>query len=100
MAYIVFKVEKDKVGTAKKIMSDNMLSRQSLTIREAGALGLSGDEAYFMFEGPEEALEKAKEMFKTEDAGTLLPDDEIEKIHQLIEEQENASMAGMGAIFG
>ena len=100
MGYVVFKVEKEKLGKAKKIMNDDLLSRQSLTMREAEALGEEGNHSFFMLEGSEDALEKAKGLFKDEEAGEPLGHDKGQEIHEKIKEEENSSMAGVGALFG
>ena len=100
MAYMVVKMDKTDVGKAKRILNDDLLSRQSATIRDGGAIGQDDSSSFVILEGAEEAIEKAVEMFRSEGVGSILDGEEKEKIYNLIKEEEESSMAGMGAIFG
>ena len=100
MAYAVFRVESDHLGKAKRILNDDMLSRQSSWIKEASSLGLEGNHYLVVIEGTDEAIVRAKDMFSSESAGELLKDDEAKTIYDRIKEEEDSAVAGMGAIFG
>lgn len=100
MVYAVFKVSKENVGSAKRILNDDLLSRQSMTMRDAGSIGLEGDVVYVMLEGSEEAIKRAGELFGAEKVADLLDAAEGDKIYNTIKEEEDNSVAAMGAIFG
>ena len=65
--YVIFSVEKDNIGKADEILKDNIVSRQSIVIRDASALGIDNENRYILIEGNEDAIKKAEELFK--DAG-------------------------------
>ncbi len=67
--YAIFSVGKDMVGKADEILKDNIVSRQSIVIRDASALGIDSENRYILIEGNEDAIKRAEELFK--DTGKL-----------------------------
>ena len=62
--YAIFSVEKGDIGKADEILKDNIVSRQSIVIRDASALGIDSEDRYILIEGNEDAIKRAEELFK------------------------------------
>ncbi|MDG6220186.1 MAG: hypothetical protein QCI38_01895 [Candidatus Thermoplasmatota archaeon] len=97
MGYKIFKVPKDKSLLVAKVTNDDVVSRQSITSREGGVLGLDDAWKYVLIEGSEQALSKAKEMFAQEGVSEA---EDGEEIYNKIKEEEDSAAGGMGMIFG
>ena len=94
MSYVLFKVKKEdrsKVDTALKI---DIISRQSITVRDGEGLGLD-ESTYVLIEGSDEAVAEAKKAFDFAE----MPEDSQE-IYRKLKEQEDDAASGMGLIFG
>lgn len=96
--YIVFEVPKDKTGLADRALKDNIVSRQSITVRDAKTLEVDKDAQFILIDGSEEAIEKAKELFK--EIGKELPEAEARPVFDKIKAQDEAAASGVGMIFG
>lgn len=99
MEYAVFEIDKGKGSDAKMLEEDDLVSRQTITIRNAKALGLDGDSTYIKIEGSQEAIERAVEMVEDNDLGKKADDDEAKEIYDKIAEEEESASQGMGMIF-
>jgi len=94
MSYVLFKVKKEdrsKVDTALKI---DIISRQSITVRDGEGLGLDKS-TYVLIEGSDEAVAEAKKAFDFAE----IPENSQE-IYRKLKEQEDDAASGMGLIFG
>ena len=94
MSYVLFKVKKEdrsKVDTALKI---DIISRQSITVRDGEGLGLD-ESTYVLIEGSDEAVAEAKKAFDFAE----IPENSQE-IYRKLKEQEDDAASGMGLIFG
>jgi len=96
--YIVFEVPKEKARLADKALKDNIVSRQSIVVRDAKTLDVDKDAQFIMIEGSDEAIEKAKELFK--EIGAILPDAEGKSVYDKIKDQDDAAASGVGMLFG
>lgn len=96
MSYTVFAIT-DK-GAVDDLYEDDLVSRQSITVRDGSALELDDDVRYILLEGSDEAQDKAAELLG-DDAETL-DDEEAETVYDAIKERDEAGAQGMGAIFG
>ena len=97
MQILFFTKEKAKVEEIVK--NDDLVSRQSLTIRSADSLDINekfSDGYFFLIEGSEGAISKAKELLK--DIAEVVENGE--KIIQKIKEEEEKAMEGFGNILG
>ncbi len=95
----VFFIEKEKFGGAKnKLYADELVSKQSITVRDNAAIGKSDEGYYVQIDGNEEAIRKARELLK--DAGKELKGKDAEEVFGAIEGQESTAAEGFGAIFG
>ncbi len=97
MAYAIFEANKEKMNDANTVINDDIVSRQSIVIREASALGVDKDIQIILIEGADEAVARAKDMFKDKD---IKESTEADVFYKKIKEQESNAASGMGMIFG
>lgn len=96
---IVFKITNDRRAEVENLIrTDEVINRQSITIRAAESLGISGlENCYIMIiEGSEQSIERAKDLLK-EKAEIV---QESQKILDKIKEEEDNAVCGFGSIFG
>ncbi len=103
MAVAIFKVEKEKIKEAKKILESNPYEKDSFArlgykFKEAKYLGLEGEDAYIYIDVDEEKLPLVREKLK--EVAVELEGEEKEKVKKAFEEEEAGAAAGIGAIFG
>jgi hypothetical protein len=98
MSYAIFSVDNEKRNKIKEIISDDLISRQSITTRDAKAIKIEKEVQFVLIEGDEQAIEKAKELFQ--EIGTVIDPAEAEDIYQKLKEDEQGAAAGVGFIFG
>ncbi len=95
----VFFIGKDRYGGAKnRLYADEVVSKQSITVRDNSAIGKDKEGYYVLLDGDGEAIKKAREILK-EDAEELKGKN-AEDIISAIEGQESSAAEGFGAIFG
>ncbi|MEW5761119.1 MAG: hypothetical protein AB1779_10190 [Candidatus Thermoplasmatota archaeon] len=97
MVYAVFSVEKEKSGRISEVLRDDIVSRQSIVIREAVVFGIEKNISYVLIEGSEEGIRRAKELFK--DIGNIEEEKEAEKIYNYIKSTESSAEIGLGTVF-
>lgn len=96
---VVFFVQKEGFpGVKGKIYADDLLSRQSITVRDNSAIGVQKEGYYVLIDGTENAVAKAREMLKG--AADELKGSAAEEVISAIEGQEENAAEGFGAIFG
>ncbi len=98
MNYVIFSVEKTQASKINQILRDDLISRQSISIRDASALNIEKDVRYVLIEGTEEALKKADELFS--DVGKKTDSEEAKNIYDKIKSEESDAASGVGLIFG
>lgn len=87
----VFEVTKENKNKVENIIKkDDLLSRQSITIRNIE------DKFYFLIDGSEEAIQRAKEILKDIAKEAENKDEIIIKI----KEEEEQALIGFGSILG
>jgi hypothetical protein len=101
--YVVFEVEKSNVKKAENVFTDDMVSRQSIVVRDSRALDLpefKGKDVQFIIieGGSQEALDRAKKLF--EGIGKPMPEKEAVIVHNKVKEQDDTAACGVGALFG
>jgi hypothetical protein len=82
------------------LKQDDLVSRQSITIRDAKSLGLEGENVYIKIEGNDDAIVKAEEIVNTHCLGKKLSANKAQPIDTKIREEEESASEGMGFIFG
>ncbi len=96
--HAIYEVPVENKGKIDQVLKDDLVSRQSITIRDAAALSMEGKETYVLIEGSDEALEKADELFK--EVGKKLEGGDAEDTYRMIKEKDEAAEGGMGLLFG
>ncbi len=98
MGYVIFSIPNENKNKIKEVLRDDIVSRQSITTRDAGALKLDKEAQIVLIEGEDSALERAKELFK--ELGTVEEGSTAEEIYSKFKEDEKDAAAGVGFIFG
>jgi hypothetical protein len=98
MTYVIFSIPGENKNKAKEVLKDDIISRQSITIREASALKIEKDVQFILIEGESTALDRAKDMFK--DLGSVEEGSAAEHIYAKFKEDEAGAAEGVGFIFG
>jgi hypothetical protein len=98
MTYIIFEVKKEDTVKINNIIKDDLVSRQSITTRDANSLDIKGDATYLKIEGSTDGLKKAEEIAK-ELGFKKLADKKAKNINEKIEAQDDSAATGMGMIF-
>jgi hypothetical protein len=98
MSYAIFSVEKTQASKINKILKDDLISRQSISIRDASVLNIEKDVRYVLIEGSDDAIKKAEEMFS--EVGKKEDDEEAKNIYDKIKSEEGDVASGVGMIFG
>ena len=99
MAYIIFEILKEKESGMDILKKDDLISRQSLTIRDARSLDIEGDAIYLKIEGSQEALNRAEDIIKEHKLGEKLSETNAQPIYDTIKDEEESASEGMGMIF-
>jgi hypothetical protein len=98
MDYVIIMIPKQNGAALGRIVQDDLVSRQTLNIREASGLGMKGDETYVLIEGTDPSLKKAVELVGNE--GKVIPSPEKEKIRDALKKAEEEVAEGLGLMFG
>lgn len=96
--YAIFSVPQDKRLKADEILKDDVVSRQSIVVRESAALGLKDLGVLVMVEGDEKAVKRAEELFK--DVGKLLAGEQAADVYQRFRKESEDVASGLGLTFG
>jgi len=96
--YAIFIADTEKKGKVDEILKDDVVSRQSITVRDAEALGLEEKGLLILIEGTEEALKRSEELFK--DVAKKIPEEEAKEIFSKFKAQEEDVAGSIGFIFG
>ncbi len=98
MSYVIFKIENPR--DIDEILRDDLVSRQSITTRDAKSLGVKGSHFFLKIEGADEAIHRAEEMIKEKGVGKPLTKKDATSIDKKIKKEEESASEGMGMIFG
>ena len=96
--YRVFRIPSAQAEKANLLIGDDLVGRQSVTVRDAKALGLKGDDRYVLVEGSEPALARAVELLKG--SADPLEAAKADDVYKRFRAQDDQAAAGMGLIFG
>ena len=95
----VFFIHAENFSKVKNaVYADDMVSRQTINLRESRALGFEKDGYYLEIDGSEESVKRTKEIIG--DMGKEVDKKEKEEILKKISEQEESAAQGFGSIFG
>jgi len=96
--YRVFRVPSAHAAQADVVLKDDVVSRQSITARDAKSLGMTGDDRYVLVEGSDTGVARAAELLK--DIARALTGAEAERVYRRFRAQDEEAASGMGLIFG
>jgi hypothetical protein len=95
----VYRFPTSKRGAMDAALSDDILSRQSLVVRDSRHFGTPGDWIYLFVEGTEAGILRADAvLLDAAVGGERAPDASV--LHQLLKDEEDAAASGLGSIFG
>lgn len=93
----VFIVNSENKNKAELLLrGDDLIGRQSITIRLATALGLKEDGYFILINGSDESIKKAEDLLKG--VAEKYKDGEI--VIEKIDEEEDSAIEGFGNIVG
>ena len=98
MTYVIFEVKKEDTGKINTVLKDDIVSRQSITTRDASSLDIKGEATYLKIEGSNDGIKKAEELAK-ETGFKKLNEKQAKEINDKIEAQDDSAASGMGMIF-
>jgi len=98
MAWKVFCIEPAKIKEIDEALKDDIVSRQSIYIRDAKALGLDNKVRYVLVEGDAKAVDRAVEIFTK--FAKIAPENEGNDVRNRIKSFEEDAASGIGNIFG
>jgi len=98
MEYEIIRLPKGKSSILGKIVQDDLISRQTIAVRDSVSLGLEGEDTLILIEGADNALARLKEIVGEE--GTFIASDEKADIYRKIKEDEDNVAEGLGLMFG
>jgi hypothetical protein len=96
--YAIFEVKAPDVARIDAVLQDDLVSRQSIAIREGSALGIAGLGRAVLIEGTEAAVARAAELFQG--FGTRLEGVRAEAVLRVFRSQDEDAASGIGLIFG
>lgn len=95
-SFRVFKVKSSDRARLEEALGDDVLSRQSLTLRDARHFGVPGDHLYLFVEGEERGVLRAETVLA--DIAQIAP--EGKDLYAMLKQEEDDAASGLGAIFG
>ena len=88
--------EADKSKAEDVLRKDDVVGRQSITIRLASNMGLEKEGYFIIINGSEESIKKAEDLIKE----IAKKYKNKEKVLEKIKEEEDSAAEGLGAILG
>jgi hypothetical protein len=98
MAFEIFDVKKENKSKVDELLKDDIVSRQSILVREAKVFNLDSHDTLVLIEGSESALKRAEELFS--EIGKKLKSKEKEIAYKKFKDEEGDVLGGVGLIFG
>jgi len=96
MAFQVYRVRAAQRAKLEEALADDILSRQSLQIRDARHFGVPGDWVFLFVDGSEAGILRADAVLL--DFAERAPD--AKTLHDLLVAEDEAAASGLGSIFG
>lgn len=96
--YRVFRVPPAHASRVEALLKDDLVSRQSVLVRDARSLGVEGEGTIVLVEGSEAALARADSLL--EGAAARLPAKEADAAYARFKSQDEDAASGMGLLFG
>jgi hypothetical protein len=97
MAWTVYSVPTSKKTALDAALGDDLVSRQSHTVRAAAALGGPADQLYVLVEGSTDGVRRADELVGP--VGQKVAGADGEALYQKFKDEQESASAGMGLFF-
>ena len=97
MPWALFDVASNRRSELEEALHDDVVSRQSQKVRDAGLMGGPAGHFYILVEGSPEAVSRAETLLRS--IGTQLPPGEGEALYRRLKDEDEAASAGMGLFF-
>jgi hypothetical protein len=97
MAYTLQLIASAKKAETDAVLHDDVVSRQSQTIRDAPSMGGPSGHLYVLVEGSDEGVRRAEELLKPLAEPMTAADREA--LHRRLQEERDSASAGMGLFF-
>jgi hypothetical protein len=98
MPWAIFSVPTAKKAELDAALADDLVSRQSLKVRAAAALGGPADRTIVLVEGSPDGVRRAESLLAP--LGDRPSSDDAARLYARFKEEEDAASAGMGLFFG
>nr|AAZ32125.1 hypothetical protein [uncultured euryarchaeote Alv-FOS5] len=99
MVVRIYKFEKVDYSKLQKTVGQDHFARNGYIVRDGKVLGVSNDDAYYLYVDAPDEFFKTHESEITEAGGKLVEGPEYESVKSKIEEEENNVATGL-ALFG
>lgn len=96
MPFQVYRFPTASRAKLDEALGDDILSRQSLTIRDARHFGVPGDFVYLFVEGTEAGIFRADAVLL--EFGERAPNGDV--LYQMLKAEEDEAASGLGSVFG
>lgn len=96
MAHRVYRIKPSLRTRLEEALGDDILSRQSITMRDASHFGSKEDWVYLFVEGEEKGMLRADAVIL--EFGERAPDGDA--LHARLKAEEDEAASGLGSIFG
>ncbi|HTW56305.1 MAG TPA: hypothetical protein VMG36_07715 [Thermoplasmata archaeon] len=97
MAWTVYSVATSKKAALDAALADDVVSRQSHTVRAAAALGGPADQTYVLVEGSADGVRRAEELLGP--VGQKATGADGEALYRKFKDEQESASAGMGLFF-
>lgn len=96
MAFRVFRIKSALRARLEEALGDDILSRQSIQVRDARAFGVPGDFVLLFVEGEEKGMLRADAVIL--EFGEREP--AAAELHARLKAEEDEAASGLGSVFG
>ncbi len=94
----VFLFPKEASARSREILEDDLVSRQSVTLRDARALGVDQDGTLVFIQGDPGVIERFESL--AEEAAERLGEDQAASLRAILRKEEEDAAEGVGLLFG
>ncbi|MFQ5920011.1 MAG: hypothetical protein ACE5I4_08235 [Thermoplasmata archaeon] len=94
----VFLFPKEAAAHSREVLEDDLISRQSVTLRDARSLGVDRDGMLVFIQGDATAIERFASL--AEEAAERLGEDEAASLRAILRKEEEDAAEGVGLLFG
>lgn len=97
MPHRVYRFPTSARAKMEEALGDDILSRQSLTVRDARHFGVPGDYVFLFVEGEEKGMIRADAVL-LDIGGERAPGGDA--LYEMLKQEEDAAASGLGSVFG